>query len=132
MSTLKVDNVTNTAGDTTVNSVEIEDSGWIIIGSAGAPAFQNNWVDYGTSTYFDPRFRKINGVVYIEGLIKNGTTSLAAFTLPVGYRPYCRLIFATDADSAFGRLDVNDNGDVLPIVSSNAWVTLNCSFVAHQ
>jgi len=132
MSTLKVDNVTNTAGNTTVNSIEIEDSGWIFVGDTGAPAFENSWVDYDGSTFGLPRFRKINNIVYIEGLVKNGTMTSSAFTLPAGYRPYNRLIIASQANNALGRLDVFTDGSVAPWTGSNAYFSLTCSFVAHQ
>jgi len=131
MSTLKVDNVTNTAGNTTVNSIEIEDSGWIFVGDTGAPAFENSWVDYG-STFGSPRFRKINGIVHMEGLIKDGTVGSTAFTLPAGYRPYNRLIIASQASNALGRLDVLEDGSVAPWAGSNSWFSITCSFVAHQ
>lgn len=103
------------------------DSGWLY------PTFQNGWVDY-DSTYGYTRYRKINNVVYIEGLIKNGTisTSLPCFTLPVGYRPAHRLLTSTFSNNAIGRLDVDTNGYVIPYSGSNAWYSVWCSFVAES
>lgn len=129
MSTLKVDNVTNAAGDTTVNSIEIEDSGWLFLGVD--TSFENSWVDYG-SPYDTARYRKINNVVYIEGLVQSGTIGQSIFTLPVGYRPYARMIFATNSNSSLGRIDVLADGSVLAQAGSSAWFSINCCFVAHQ
>lgn len=137
MSTLKVDNVTNTAGDTTVNSVEIEDSGWIFIGDTGAPAFENSWQDYDGSTsgggYGSSRFRKINGIVYMEGLVTSGTVGTTIFTLPVGYRPYGYLInFPLSSGFPNARMDVRHTGEVICNTGSNSWLSIWCSFVASN
>ena len=129
MSTLRVDNVTNTANDTTVNSVEIEDSDWLFLG-VDTP-FNTSWVDYGSS-YANPRYRKINNVVYIEGLVKNGTIGQSIFTLPVGYRPYNRIMFATVSNNLFGRLDILSDGLVMPQAGNSSYLSISCSFVAHQ
>jgi hypothetical protein len=51
------------------------DSGWLSIS-----AFTNSW----TGTV---RYRLIGQIVYLNGSISGGTSGLAAFTLPVGYRP---------------------------------------------
>jgi len=137
MSTLKVDNVTNTAGNTTVNSIEIEDSGWIFVGDTGAPAFENSWQDYdGDFTaggYGSCRFRKINGVVYLEGLATSGTLGTTIFTLPEGYRPFGIIItHSLTSGNGSSRLDVNTNGNVICNTGNNNWFSIWCSFVAHQ
>ena len=119
------DVVTDTELNTAVSS--IEDSGWI------TPTFENGWTHY-PSPFGDVRYRKINGVVHIEGIMKDGTISntLPAFTLPVGFRPKARLLRATQSDSVLGRLDVDTNGYVIPYSGSNAWFSVWCSFVAHN
>ncbi|MFF9565722.1 hypothetical protein ACF1AJ_20405 [Leifsonia sp. NPDC014704] len=66
-----------------------DDTGWILVGSGGtAPAFQSNWVNFGGS-YQLARFRRLNGIVYVQGAIKGGQTSgtFPIFTLPAGFRP---------------------------------------------
>lgn len=119
------DVVTDTELNTTVSS--IEDSGWI------TPTFENGWTHY-TSPYGDVRYRKINGVVHIEGLMRNGTisTSLPAFTLPVGFRPKARILGVTFSNDNAVRLDIDTNGYVIPYNGSNAWYSVWCSFVAHN
>ena len=64
-------------------------------GSGESAVFLNSWVNYdnsaafpGTSTQRSARFRKFpDGRVRLAGVIKNGASGAAAFTLPVGYRP---------------------------------------------
>ena len=103
------------------------DSGWIY------PTFQNGWVNYGTPFGY-ARYRKINNVVHIEGLIKSGTisTSLPCFILPEGMRPQHRLLKATFSSNGAGRLDIDTNGYVIPHDGSNAWYSVWCSFVAEN
>src|SRR5713226_3483177 len=50
----------------------------------------NGWVTWGTP-YPTPGFRKIGDQVFLRGLIKSGTIGLAAFTLPLGYRPIAEI-----------------------------------------
>ena len=122
-------NTNNVATDTELNNAvsSIDDSGWITV------SFQNGWSHY-DSTYGDVRYRKINGVVHIEGLMKGGTisTSSPAFTLPVGFRPKTRLLGVTYSSGGAGRLDINTNGYALPYSGSNVWYSVWCSFVAHN
>jgi len=122
-------NTNNVATDTELNTAvsSIEDSGWI------TPTFQNGWTHYDT-TYGDVRYRKINGVVHIEGLIKSGTISATqpVFTLPVGFRPKTRLLKATFSNNSVARLDIATNGYVIPYSGSNVWYSVWCSFAAHN
>lgn len=85
---------------------------WVEIGSPGAPAFQNGWVNYGSSFataayYIDPF-----GVVHIKGSVKSGTLGSPIFTLPVG--PVGDRVFAVDSGngSATGEVIVSSNGNV--------------------
>ena len=121
----------------TVNSQTISDSGWIFVGDTGAPAFENSWQDYdGDYTeggYGSCRFRKINGVVYLEGLATSGTVGSTIFTLPAGYRPFGIVItHSLTSGNGSSRLDVNTSGNVICNTGSNSWFSIWCSFVAHQ
>lgn len=59
------------------NLIKAGDSGWITVS-----AFSNSW-GHGS---VDVAYRKLNGVVYLRGVISGGSSG-AAFTLPAGYRP---------------------------------------------
>jgi hypothetical protein len=58
---------------------------WHEVGAAGEPAFQNGYHNKDSS--FPVRFRKLNGVVYIQGAVEANGDNKTVFTLPVGYRP---------------------------------------------
>lgn len=52
--------------------------------------FTNGWVAGSSAPgYFKDEF----GIVHLRGAIKSGTTSVAAFTLPTGYRPAVTVVF---------------------------------------
>lgn len=97
-----------------------------------APTLANTWVNYG-STAQTARYGKVNGTVYIEGAIKDGSASSVAFTLPAGYRPAADLALPGSALGGFVVMGVFPNGDFYPCTS--AWpgagrYNINCSFKA--
>jgi len=50
--------------------------------------FANGWANYSSPTYVAGRYRKINGVVYVEGCLSgSAATGTTITTLPAGYRP---------------------------------------------
>lgn len=106
--------------------------GWTVIGAAGAPAFQNGWVSYGAP--FGAQFTKINGIVYMQGLVKNGTVAATIFTLPVGYRPATQQLITTQTNpNTIARLDLTPDGALAAASgANNGWVAINYSFPAEQ
>lgn len=101
-----------------------------------APDLVNSWADYGGG-YAAAGYRMSPGsAVELRGLVKGGTVSYAAtvFTLPVGYRPKERLLFATTAGGdAHGRVDVTSDGAVIAAAGPNSWFSLNgIRFLAEQ
>jgi hypothetical protein len=67
------------------------DKGWL------SPTLQNSWVSFGSGWEPAYRLNARTGNVELRGRIKNGTLSVEAFTLPVGYRPANTKLF-----NAFG------------------------------
>ena len=102
-------------------------------GATDAVPFQNGWLAYG-SGYNPPGFMlDANGFVWLRGMLKSGTMSQPAFTLPPGYRPEFAQLFGTVSNSLIGRVDVNTNGAVIPALGSNSWITLDgLAFRAYQ
>jgi hypothetical protein len=91
------------------------------------PAFQNGWINHGGG-FTDAGFWKDKeGLVHIQGLIKNGGTALNTilFTLPLGYRPPDRQIYTVLSNNIVSRIDILDNGDVIiTSAASSLWLNL--------
>lgn len=84
--------------------------------------FANSWVNYDTATNPGAQYRMaVDGMVEIYGVIRSGTVGSAAFTLPAAYRPAQRVNFACVANSLFGLVYVDNNGEVVPAVGTNTY-----------
>ena len=102
------------------------------IGSSafGAPAWtnlslSNSWVTFGGS-YPTPGYTKIGGIVYLRGLIKDGTATdgTVMFNLPAGYRPGAQILKICLSNGAVARMLITTGGDVQIHGGSNAYVSL--------
>jgi len=119
--------------DITSNNKPVSNSeniSWHDIGAVGEPAFLNGWVNYGGG-YSNMRYKKVNGIVYLEGMVKDGTSS-NVFALPLGYRPSNRMIFSIMNSNAAARLDVTSSGTVIALGGGSTWVAINISFTANM
>ena len=107
------------------------DTNWHVLGDSGEPTLQNSWVNYDTATYPPARFRKFNDIVYLEGLIKNGTATSGTviFTLPVGYRTAFQQHFVVASGGVEGTLRVHPNGELqISGGISSSWADLGQVF----
>lgn len=95
-----------------------------------APTYSNSWVDSGGSDQAGRFMKHPDGTVEIQGLIKSGTITNAAFTLPSGYRPAATLKFAVESNGAYGMMKITSAGVVTPQVGNNASFAINCRFLA--
>lgn len=91
------------------------------------PSYQNGWTDWGNpwqgARYWKDKF----GIVHLSGLIKGGTSGLAAFTLPAGYRVATNndLLFTVYSGAGvLGRVDVVAGGQV-KVTGTTSLVTLS-------
>lgn len=78
-------------------------------------ALQNSWVAYG-APYNTPGYRiTMDGLVYLTGVIKSGTTGSGTllFTLPEGYRPSATKIFTLAKAGGAGvwEVEIASNGE---------------------
>lgn len=95
------------------------------IGSTGSPPFENSWVYYGGG-WQEPGFWKDPlGFVHLRGMMKSGTLTTAAFTLPPGFRPDKGEIFNAVTDTGSGRVDVLPDGTVVPQSGGTGFVSLS-------
>ena len=107
---------------------------WRDVGGSGQPAFQNSWVNHGSTSAVAAFYRDSSGVVRIKGLVKNGTGATTIFTLPVGYRPTeDRYFAATSFDGSnyvAGNTMINAAGDVKHNNGGTSFHSVECSFRA--
>lgn len=93
--------------------------------------FQSSWADYDTSgTWARAAYRRIGDVVYVRGLVKDGTIGQPVFTLPAGFRPpgstgKGSVIFPTYTATGVGRVDVEPSGIVRAHTGSNGYFSLS-------
>ena len=96
----------------------------------------NVWVNYSTSYNSAQYTKATDGLVTVRGLVKGGNATVGQVigTLPAGYRPGKRYIFATEgviapaseANQADARIDIDTSGNIIFYASglSNSWVSL--------
>merc|ERR1711997_571421 len=78
-------------------------------------SLRNNWVRYDES-WSVPKAFKIGPVVYLNGLIKDGTKGHIA-TLPKGWRPRKQKMFAQCSNGSTTRVDVLADGRIFLFVT---------------
>jgi hypothetical protein len=117
-----------------------EDTGWQNVN--GGINFQGTWQQYAGQTALGSewtcRYRRKNGIVYMEGLTRSTTTAYTnpILTLPAGYRPGTgtTMRLAT-AENGYVRLDLQNNGAINLVEvrtgSITGWVSLSCNFVVE-
>lgn len=88
--------------------------------------FLNGWTNYG-STYPPARYTKRAGIVYLSGLLKDGTIDQPMFSLPAGYRPSENLLFPSCANNGYARINVYSDGSVA-IGVSNVFSSIECHY----
>lgn len=91
------------------------------------PTYQNGWVEYAAGR--GAQYRKIGDIVYIRGIIKNGTAGLTAFTLPSGFRPNPDVSFIVNRDALTGIVTIDVTGEVKPATTAG-YIYLNPIFFA--
>jgi len=109
-----------------IHKYTMPDTGWLV------PTLQNGWVQYDTTYGNAAIYRRINGIVFVRGLLRSGTVGATIFTLPAGFRPSIRMLFAcyTNPNVAC-RVDVDPTGTINGSGESNGWISLaNIIFVA--
>ena len=102
-----------------------------LVGAPGQPQFQNGWVNYSATAAPCGFWKDKNTLlVYVGGIVKNGTDKATIFTLPSGYRPRFNQIYpvvaqGNGANPAFGAARVDTNGNVYGIAGGNSDFSLD-------
>jgi hypothetical protein len=96
-----------------------------------AATLLNSWVNYG-APYSTARYKKKNGIVYVTGLVKNGTIPAAIFDLPAAYYPSGGYVIFSAQSYTTGfitsRLDVSST--VNAASGGNGYFSIECCFPA--
>lgn len=93
-----------------------------------SPSLLNSWVNFGSGLQ-NARHCLIDGLVSIQGTVKNGVMSNPVFVLPAGSRPAATLQFPVmEGANGIGRVDVGSNGNVTPLIGTNPFISLNLTF----
>jgi hypothetical protein len=117
-------------GDTGGNATVPIDP-WHVVGATGEPGFTNGWGTVATEN--SPAFYKDPlGIVRLRGTIGGGTQGLAAFTLPVGYRPATPpggrlrgVSINNQGATAWAQVNINGDGQVIPWGDSSQYISLD-------
>lgn len=91
----------------------------------GPIGYNNSWANYGTPLENVGYMKDSHGFVHLRGGLKSGTINASALTLPVGYRPSARVQFAVSSNDAFGLIQINSDGTIVPAVGSNVYFVLD-------
>lgn len=112
-------------------------SGWTLTSGTPttfSPTLQNGWMNYADGFSNVTYYKTSDNIVHIRGLIKSGVTAdgTIIFTLPEGFRPIQKEIFVVFiSGSGYGRIDVNDNGNVVAKVVNATYTSFGgISFLA--
>lgn len=124
---LKAENITVTTKLTLRDELVVaREPNFKKFGGAGAPPYQNSWVNFGSGWQDGGYWRDPLGWVHLRGLVKSGTVGSALATLPPGFRPKLSETFIVSSNSATGRVDVQADGQIIPQApSSNTYVSLS-------
>lgn len=114
-------NLTTTAKtDLVVATNEIN----VIQSPVSISSFLNSWVNYNLASHRGAGYYKYRGRVYLQGAIKDGSLTHAAFNLPVGYRPSKIIYLPIVAGTSFSYVVIWTDGDVSIYGSDNSLVSL--------
>lgn len=84
------------------------------------------WIAFGGEHNPPGYFKDSMGIVHLRGLVKNGKIGSPIFILPSGYCPQFRELFPILTDpNIYARLDVLNNGSVIPLTGNPNWISLD-------
>jgi len=104
--------------DTQLDNLEAADGPWFNFN------LTNGWGPY-FGGHQVPRFRVIDNMVYFEGLAHRISDNFDIMTtFPVGLRPPNPVLFGVATNSGVGRVDINQNGEVIYRSGGSIWLSL--------
>lgn len=106
----------------------LSDSNWVAL------PMSNSWINFGGGAYGNARYRRINGIVYVTGVVKSGTITpgVTIGTLPPGFRPAAYLMKGIPISGGSGTVDITPAGLILAGTVSATFTSLEFWFPAEQ
>ena len=107
----------------------LEDTGWIAL------ILLNSWVNFGGGVYADAQYRRLNGITYLQGVIKDGSTSRATSVgeIPVGFRPLKQQMFPVASTADNSNIEATTDGNLLLVTTATSYISLSgLSWVAGE
>lgn len=95
--------------------------------------FQNGWVPLFASEKYKTKYKKVNGIVFVEVFLKSGAANTVAFNIPAGFRPSAHFRFIFDVTNAGVKIGVQmqETGNILIYTDSpTANIQGTFSFIA--
>jgi hypothetical protein len=99
-----------------------DDTGWI------TPTLGAGWTAIGSET---PRYRKKDGVVFLQGRATRSSGSAAAFTLPAGFVPDMQLVFLAESNGSSVRASIPLDGAIPGTVAAGAISAFSFGSMPH-
>jgi len=91
-------------------------------------ALQNSWVNFSAAYQSAQYTKSSDNIVTLRGMVKSGTVGSGTLlaTLPPGYRPSDRLVFASVCADINCRIDITESGTILLMANTSAsWTSLD-------
>jgi hypothetical protein len=114
-------NAISLASGHTISGGSWTQSAWV----AMTGGYTNSWVDFGGGYMAGAYMKDTLGFVHLRGLIKSGTMSTSAFTLPAGFRPSATVLMPSSSNNLYAQLEVASSGTITPTVGVNNYISLN-------
>lgn len=90
--------------------------------------YENSWENYNSGNVVGSYKRDANGMVFLRGLVKNGTGIRICY-LPEGFRPIEQYICAgVTSSSVFCRISIDPDGTVEAVGYSSSYVSVSGIF----
>lgn len=112
-STGQYDLVSTVNGESVTQQLDLNAAGFD--GWTNVSTYANGWTAFGGGFPGARYWRDGDGRVHLGGVIKPGTLSATAFSLPAGYRPISGTRIFLSATFGTGRTDILTSGVVMPV-----------------
>lgn len=108
------------------------DSGWITVGTTGAPTYGSSWAGYTSGGWTAAAFRRVGGSVFLAGVSQKSaswSSGETVYTMPAGYRPSRRVrMFVEQGSAQIAQIETTGEVKLMFSGSSGATVAFTGSY----